>query len=636
MNNENKFSYNTNTKRIVQLKGTDITMFLLVFVFTFLLIQSAVLVNAFVLTVSYFALFAVASIYLISKFGFNKKALFPGVLSLLTALSFSLHGFENVFIFSFFMLMYLSGVYCTELTDSANFSNGSYFYFFDLYKLVVKIPLKNLFLPFRSLKTLKGTKRKPKKARTALGVVIGFLCALPLLFIIINLLIDGDAAFESVVGNIVEKIGEYLEKITDALSKFYDNSLFNGFCFVATLIFAPYIYNVIFCFSYKVSEEENKDMSHKYKSIRKIPTSVFSTFLGVISLVYVLYLFSQSAYLFSAFTGHLPGGVSINITQYARRGFFEMAMIATVNFFLIAAAVLFSKRNGEKLSKPNKYISLFLCIFTIILISTSISKILLYIFKMGLTEKRLYVFVFDIALCVAFLCIIIRLFNEKFAYMKTITTVACCLLTALSLIGVENIVSGYNTQMYLSGRHDSVDLEIMTFHSVKRLEKLSQSNDKEISSLAKEELGNHYCYYWINENLIDASSDPLICSNITSLDDLLSFKFLKANSDKYKSYVTSVTKFNLIIDSQVTCNDLKVYYYSYAMALFDEETLENSKRSLTFIEDNYSLVLDELEDYIEGFAIVFKDENMKEYSFNASQNKVEIKKENGKIVCKNR
>lgn len=642
MDTQNEFIQIKKPKRIVQLTKADVFSFALVFVFTFLLIESVFFSNGFFIAISYFGLFAVASACIISKCGFNKKAIFPGVLSLLTASSFFLHSIENIFFISFLSLMYLSCAYCAELTNCSNFSNGSYFYFLDLFKTVVKIPIRNSFLPLRSLKTLKNSNenKKAKKSGKLLGVIVGLICAVPILFIVINLLMQGDAAFESVVGSFMEKLSEVLEKLTDEFSNF-DGFYFTLF-FISTAIFAPYIYNVIFCFRHGISKEENENTAYKYQSLRKIPTSAFGSFLGVISAVYLLYLFSQSAYFFSAFTGHLPDGVSITVTEYARRGFFEMAMIAAVNFFLIAFTVLFSKRKNGSLSAVNKYICLFLCIFTIILISTSISKILLYIFKMGLTEKRLYVFVFDIALIVAFMCIIIRLFKEKFAYMKIISGVACCLLVALSLVGTENIVSGYNTAMYLSSKHESVGTEIMSIHSVKKLEKLRQSaTDEEVREIVEDELGNLYIYgYLAEKNSKTRHSTLLLEDNITCFDDLIAYKFLEKNSDIYKNFIKDDCRFFLKIDSQVSYSDLKVYEEYYSLLVLDDSTLENGDKELFFY---YYYFYDEvLPDHIsctDGYTIVFKDENMKEQIFKTQDSAVSIKKTDGKIVlekCENK
>ena len=47
--------------------------------------------------------------------------------------------------------------------------------------------------------------------------------------------------------------------------------------------------------------------------------------LGMISLVYVLYLVSQLAYFSGGFSGILPKGYTM--AEYARRGFFEMAWL---------------------------------------------------------------------------------------------------------------------------------------------------------------------------------------------------------------------------------------------------------------------------------------------------------------------
>ena len=439
------------------------------FVLTFLFIKSVLFADhsSWKATASYLGIFALATAFIaVKQKTVNAQAIITGALCVAASMSFALRENENPGEIKFWviiMLIYLSGSYCIALTNSNRHSRNSYFFLLDVVKTEVLLPLKHFFLPYAAIQNTRKVKKNEKGKggkkidKKYLAAIIGIVCAIPVLFVVVPLLLKGDAAFESVTGSFFEKINDYLSNFDSGFKDivvWFDENLFYV---LPTVFAAPYIFSVMFSFRHSVANEENKDTSPKYAKLRFGSPSLFSGFLGVICLVYVIYLLSQTAYFFSAFGGKLPGGTEISLAQYARRGFFELAGVAGVNLALIAVTVIFSKRNGGKFSPVIKVFDLFLCAFNILLSAISMSKIVLYMNEMGLTHKRIYVFVIDVVMIVTFLCVAVRLFNNKFPYMRVITTTACVLLTALSLIGIDGIISNYNTEMYLKNEIESND-----------------------------------------------------------------------------------------------------------------------------------------------------------------------------------
>ena len=534
MNEENYLS----EKKRVQMSLADILTFPVIFVLTTFLI-SAVLdlfwsVNSRGLStaVIYFGFFTVATVYIVTKRKtFSKEAILPGALALLTAVSYIIHGDEAHFIFTFLMLIYLSGSYCVKMVGEAKDTYGSYFYLLEVWRSEVAVPTKNAFLPLRSLKTLAKApdgKRKKISSKT-LGIIGGALLSIPVIAVVVPLLIDGDAAFGSLATTAVDKIGEFFEKIFSHM----DLPVIEAFL---ALFVAPYIYNVMFCFRHGVTDEKRKEKNESYKNLRIIPSNVFAGFLGVISLVYVIYLLSQLAYFFSAFTGKLPDGSTITVASYARRGFFEMVAVAVINLAVIGVTVLFSKRNESRISRMIKGFDLFLCGFTLVIVMTSISKILLYIAEYGLTHKRLYVFVADLILVVAFAMVTVRLFKKNFPYMKVILAFSCSMITLMSLVGTDSLIANYNVEMYLRGNLKTVDvdqLEDMGLPALKPLHKLSQNEkegDKILNHRAKEAVANVFyynaVYYGTPEEYMEKG---VIDRGFTSLDEYLALKYAEEN-----------------------------------------------------------------------------------------------------------
>lgn len=520
----------------------DIIVGLLTFILTGELISSLAMSNNFSFTwkttVIYFLFFITATAYIVTKKKeISLKAIPVGATALLLSLTFALHSNQGISTVIFLTIMILSGIYCIVLTKSGVYPLGSYFTLLDILKCEFLIPLGNIFTPYpaiaRGIAAKKDKSEKKTDKKKVLPILLGIIVAVPVLLIVVPLLIDGDAAFSSVVGAVFKPFSEGFSKFFEELF----DKIFNFdkvFYYFAAVFFSPYIFSVMFSFRHGINNEKNKDTSANYRALRKAPQSFFAAFLTVISVVYVIYLLSQTAYFFSAFTGHLPSGVKITVTEYAREGFFEMMKIAVINFCLIAFSVLFAKRTKGKITGIIKALDIFLCVFTIIISSTSLSKIILYMNRFGLTQKRIYVFVFDIVLIIAFLCVIVRFFTEKFPYMKVIISSVCIALTLLGFVGTDKFICDRNADLYLSGKLQNIDTEVMRNMSPSSVEALVAiaESDKPAAAQARirlMDIRTGYAYYSYAAVLTQEG----VIAKDASFDNLEEYKAVKALCDYF-------------------------------------------------------------------------------------------------------
>ena len=440
-------------------------MFLICLILTYLLFNSLYEFgdpNAST-ALAYLGIFLLATIIIcVKQKRFPARAIPSGLACLTLCLSFVLHNDMDLHMILFLLLIPLSGIYCVTLTNANVHSFGSFYVLLDLLHCELLIPLRHLFAPFTDgvarYKEKRAVRQTAQKNRKWLPVVIGLIIAIPLLLLVIPLMIDADAAFESVIGGLYQHITDALSAFVGWLQKVLP---FNWFALVLSLLFTPYIYAVIHAFANGTAKNENKDTSSKFCKLQKLPVALIATVLGAVSVVYLIYLLTQAGYLFSAFSGHLPFGVSITVTEYARRGFFELCKLAGINFVLLALSVGVSVRKNGRISPLVKGFDIFLCLFTMLLCAVSVAKILLYIHSFGLTEKRLYVFAADIVLFVVFLAILLRLRFERFPYMKVMLCALFLVTAALGVLGVGNTIAWYNTNGLLSGR-----LENMTVNEI--------------------------------------------------------------------------------------------------------------------------------------------------------------------------
>lgn len=428
---------------------------LLCFILTYLLFRS--LCDSFepnaLTACAYWGIFALATAAIcVRQRCFPKQAIPAGLLSLTLSMSFLLHNDPDLHVAIFLLLIPLSGFYCIALTGANRQPFGSFYVLLDLLHCELFTPLKHLPAPFTDTLGCLQRRRSDRQTKTHvrwLPVVIGLLAAMPILLIVVPLLIDADAAFETVMGGLYRHIGDALSAFGDWVARTLP---FNGFALVFALLFTPYILSVIHAFASGTAKRENRDTAARCSSLQRLPVAFVATVLGAVSAVYLIYLLTQTGYFFAAFAGRLPFGVSITVTEYARRGFFELCKLAGVNFVLLALSVGLTGRKNGRIASLVKGFDIFLCLFTMLLCVISSAKIMLYIRTFGLTEKRLYVFAADIVLFVVFLAILLRLRFERFPYMKVMLCALFTVTAALGLCGVGNTIAWYNTNGLLSGR----------------------------------------------------------------------------------------------------------------------------------------------------------------------------------------
>ncbi|MBQ4572358.1 MAG: DUF4173 domain-containing protein [Clostridia bacterium] len=422
-------------------------------------------------TISLIALVVTLVIYMFKNGDFTFISVASLVLAILSSVTFSLYAIDPLSRFLAFVIYFSSTTMCAVSTIDETVMDtieGAIKYL----RSVVVTPFQNILLPIKAL--LKNDKNK-----TAIQIGGAFLAAIPVLIIVVPLLTSADAAFEGLVGKIAESLGMTILKLIISV-------VLTGFL----LAFA------ISC-KYELNETNSKPINFEKARTLKSPFAV--TFLGMIAFVYLVYMFSQTAYFFSAFSGILPAGYEFSFAQYARRGFFETEAIAFINLVLMGGIQWKSVRrdNGE-LNLMLKGIMTFISVFTILFIVTALSKMVMYIGEYGLTVLRLFTSVFMIATAVVIVAFIIRVFNPELDTMKYAVVIALSLFTVLCLCGVDRTVAHYNVNAYLSGMHESIDLytlEGLSESSIPYIYKLTVCGDETIEKESKRIIYMLYDWY---------------------------------------------------------------------------------------------------------------------------------------------
>lgn len=239
--------------------------------------------------------------------------------------------------------------------------------------------------------------------------------------------------------------------------------------------------------------------------------SVLTAVLPLLFL-YVVFFISQWSYYISGFTGVLPENFSY--AQYARNGFFQLCAVSVINLLVILSILSFMRRKNRQADLLYKGLILAFCVFTLILISTALAKLFLYINIYGLTPRRLYAAWFMVVLAVVFLLIAIKQFVRKLRVTAISLVALSVLFAALALPNTDGYIAKYNVDRYVAGTLDTVDLEAMedlgvaAVPQVVRLATILEQENPEATLCAK----SRALLQKIQRDIFDQEDTLLICN----------------------------------------------------------------------------------------------------------------------------
>ena len=296
---------------------------------------------------------------------------------------------------------------------------------------------------------LKEITAKNKHGRSIFSVVIGIIIFLPILFAVVQLLTSVDMAFDALVTRLFNmiSIGNLFPYILE---------------FIIGIPVAFYLYGLL----YGNKTGRHADKIQKSSIDQLAATLSFAPKLTIygamtaFNLIYMTFFFAQASYLFSAFSDHLPE--TMTYAEYARRGFFELCTVAGINLAVMTVSYLFIKKEaGEadgaiKIPKTLRVETAVLCIFTMLLIVTAISKMAMYIEGFGLTQLRVYTTWFMVLLFFIFAIVLIRQV-KKFNASRMIVIGFIILFMGLCYGNTDGMITKYNIERYEAGTLEFVD-----------------------------------------------------------------------------------------------------------------------------------------------------------------------------------
>lgn len=303
--------------------------------------------------------------------------------------------------------------------------------FFDGWNALAAVPFGNFGCQVRVLffsgeeETEEGKRRRHGAAAS---VLLGVLLAVPALIIILPLLSSADAGFEHLAGELVRYIEEHL--------------LMTFIRIIFAVPVSLYLFGLIFggITGRKTDCIRKEKLQETGRKIRVIPDAAVCTALGILCMIYVLFIGIQGNYLFSAFAGSIPE--DFTYAEYARRGFFELCQIGAWNLILLGCAGMFSRSRSRE-HRGLSFLTILLSVLTLLLIATAMSKMSMYISVYGLTVNRILPMVFMIWMVLVFLSMIARQ-KQEFPMARICVMAGAVLFCLICIFPIEDLTQMYN------------------------------------------------------------------------------------------------------------------------------------------------------------------------------------------------
>jgi len=364
---------------------------------------------------------------------------------LLTALSFALWPGHGVFIWRS-MLLLGAAIYWVRMVAGVTLCGKTSDWLpFDLLCGIFYIPLKNLSAQYHSLAVV--GKKRGGAAGKLWSAALGVLLAAVVISVVGPLLLRADAGgFALLLRNLQPQL--------DRLGQI-DPLLFIQM--VLAIPAAAYIFGLL-AGSIRDRCADLRRAEKSVDALRILPPATAFTLLLLLNGLYIVFIASQLPYFFSAFRGVVPPGWE-SYAEFARRGFFELCVIAVINLVILSGAHLGIKITQRR-SAALRALSSLLAVLTLVLIVTAFSKLALYIGIFGLTTQRLLPGVFLIFLAVIFIGVMVRQ-NRQFSIMRLTAFTGAALLCLLCVANSDALVANYNANRYLAGTLEEFDTTVL-------------------------------------------------------------------------------------------------------------------------------------------------------------------------------
>ncbi len=296
--------------------------------------------------------------------------------------------------------------------------------------------------------------------RRFVPVLRGGVLALPIIFLFTTLLASADLVFQTYLQRLV---GLDLQLLTP----------FIGRGLVAFLI-ATVAAGALAISAIRGLRQEDDSGSWVEQATRKLPLHISigaaetGTIMLLVSGLFLSFVLLQVRYLFG-------GKTNINIegftyAEYARRGFFELVLVASLSLGLILLLNWLTRRETKHQLKSFNLLSTILIGLVLLILVTAFWRMRLYQQAYGYTELRLIVLIFELWLGLLLIWFLLTLWSSPENFAIGFLIVVLGFVATLNLINLDARIVQHNLERYrLTGDLDIVYLTNLSADAVPKL-----------------------------------------------------------------------------------------------------------------------------------------------------------------------
>ncbi|MGE5544467.1 MAG: DUF4153 domain-containing protein [Bacillota bacterium] len=305
-----------------------------------------------------------------------------------------------------------------------------------VFNVIVNVfrPVKHVLLPCKW-----WSKDDQKKTEIIKRVAKGIAVTVPSLFILIIMLSSADLVF------------------LKGTSRFFDSilHLINPEM-IFKIIWGAAVGLYLFGLMYIAYNPGDGAQTHEPKASNK-DLAILNALLISVLAVYTLFVFIQFRYLFAG--AQLPYGLSY--AEYARRGFFELLFLSGFNIMLILISVRLTRLREGLGPRIAGYLCHYLCVVTIILLTSSFYRLWLYSADFGLTRLRLLVFGFLIFEAIGLLITFLYIQKPRFNITAVYLSIGLVYYLILNIVPIDNLIAKNQVDRYFADHRQGIEY-IMT------------------------------------------------------------------------------------------------------------------------------------------------------------------------------
>ena len=266
----------------------------------------------------------------------------------------------------------------------------------------------------------------PKKGKHAWAVIRGLLIALPVVAVLALLLSSADPVFGDWLARVLN-----LERLPEYLFRLFYIILIGGF------LVGAYLHAIL-----PNKQQERPDTN---KPVLKpfLGWTESAVILGLVDLLFIAFVFIQVRYLFGGEANISETGYTYS--EYARKGFGELVAVAVISLGLYLCLSTVAKRETRGSQVGFSILSVLLMANVLVILASSLQRLLLYEDAYGFSQLRTYTHVF--IFCLAGLIVVtmlLELFKRRGYFGLALLATIIAFGVALPVMNVNGFIAAKN------------------------------------------------------------------------------------------------------------------------------------------------------------------------------------------------